>query len=41
MSKTSKFRLATLGCIAFLPSFLKRPCYRWFFGYKIGRRVRV
>ena len=41
MGKTSKFRLATLACIAFLPSFLKRPCYRWFFGYKIGRRVRV
>jgi acetyltransferase-like isoleucine patch superfamily enzyme len=41
MRNTSKFRLATLGCIAFLPSFLKRPCYRLFFGYKIGKRVRV
>jgi acetyltransferase-like isoleucine patch superfamily enzyme len=41
MGKTSKFRLVTLACIAFLPSFLKRSCYRWFFGYKIGRRVHV
>jgi hypothetical protein len=24
-----------------LPSFLKRPCYRWFFGYRIGKRVRI
>ncbi len=24
-----------------LPSFLKRSCYRLFFGYKIGRRVRI
>lgn len=30
-----------LACIAFLPSFLKRPCYRLFFGYQIGRHVRV
>ena len=41
MQKTSTFRLATLACIALLPSFLKRPCYRLFFGYKIGRRVHV
>jgi len=41
MRKTSKFRLATLACIALLPSFLKRPSYRLFFGYKIGRRVRI
>ena len=41
MGKTSKFRLVTLACIAFLPSFLKRSCYRWFLGYKIGRRVHV
>jgi acetyltransferase-like isoleucine patch superfamily enzyme len=24
-----------------LPSFLKRPLYRLFFGYKIGKRVRI
>jgi len=26
---------------AVLPSFLKRSCYRWFFGYKVGKRVRI
>jgi acetyltransferase-like isoleucine patch superfamily enzyme len=41
MHRTSKFRLLLLACIALLPSFLKRPCYRLFFGYQIGRRVRV
>jgi acetyltransferase-like isoleucine patch superfamily enzyme len=41
MHRTSKFRLALLACIALLPSFLKRPSYRLFFGYQIGRRVRV
>lgn len=30
-----------LAVIALLPSFLKRTCYRWLFGYKIGKRVRV
>jgi acetyltransferase-like isoleucine patch superfamily enzyme len=37
----SKFRLFVLGVIALLPSFLMRPCYRWFFGYRIGKRVRI
>jgi len=41
MHQTSKFRLLLLACIALLPSFLKRPCYRLFFGYRIGRRVRM
>jgi len=41
MHRTSKSRLLLLACIAPLPSFLKRPCYRLFFGYQIGRRVRV
>jgi acetyltransferase-like isoleucine patch superfamily enzyme len=41
MHRTSKFRLVVLACIALLPSFLKRPCYRVGFGYRIGRRVRV
>lgn len=36
-----KFKLAGLALIALLPSFLKRSCYRLFFGYKIGRRVRI
>jgi acetyltransferase-like isoleucine patch superfamily enzyme len=37
----SKLRLAVLGVIAVLPSFLKRPCYRLCFGYRIGKRVRI
>jgi acetyltransferase-like isoleucine patch superfamily enzyme len=41
MHRSSKFRLFILGCIALLPSFLKRPCYRLFFGYRIGKRVQV
>jgi acetyltransferase-like isoleucine patch superfamily enzyme len=41
MHRTSKLRLLLLACIALLPSFLKRPCYRLFFGYRIGRRVQV
>ena len=41
MYRTNKFRFFVLACIALLPSFLKRPCYRLFFGYRIGRRVRV
>jgi acetyltransferase-like isoleucine patch superfamily enzyme len=41
MPPTSKFRLLVLACVAVLPSFLKRPCYRLFFGYRIGKRVRV
>ena len=41
MHRTSKSRLVLLACIALLPSFLKRPCYRLFFGYRLGRRVRV
>jgi acetyltransferase-like isoleucine patch superfamily enzyme len=41
MHRTSKFRFAVLLCIAVLPSFLKRPAYRLFFGYRIGKRVRI
>ena len=41
MRRTSRFRLLVLACIALLPSFLKRQCYRLFFGYRIGRRVRI
>ena len=39
--RSSKFRLLALALVAPLPSFLKRPCYRWFFGYRVGRGVRV
>lgn len=41
MHQASKFRLFALATIALLPSFLKRPFYRWFFGYRIGKRVRI
>ncbi|MEP6743257.1 MAG: hypothetical protein ABJB61_12215 [bacterium] len=30
-----------LAYIALLPSCLKRPLYRMFFGYRIGKRVRI
>ena len=30
-----------LALIGVLPSFLLRPCYRLFFGYRIGKRVRI
>jgi acetyltransferase-like isoleucine patch superfamily enzyme len=41
MRRLSKPRLTALALIALLPSFLKRSCYRLFFGYKIGKRVRI
>ena len=36
-----KFRLAVKGLIAFMPSSIKRICYRSFFGYRIGKRVKI
>jgi acetyltransferase-like isoleucine patch superfamily enzyme len=36
-----KLRLLFLGIIAIFPSWLKRPCYRLFFGYKIGKGVKI
>lgn len=39
--RSSKFRLLALAAVALLPSVLKRPAYRLFFGYRIGRRVSV
>ena len=41
MHRLTKSRLAMLAFIALLPSFLKRPCYRLFFGYQIGKGVRI
>jgi acetyltransferase-like isoleucine patch superfamily enzyme len=41
MQPLSKSRIAVLASIALLPSFLKRPCYRLFFGYQIGKRVSI
>lgn len=39
--RSSRARLVLLGLIALFPSFLKRLCYRLFFGYRIGKRVRI
>lgn len=36
-----KFRILLKGLIALLPSPIKRTTYRYLFGYKIGRRVRI
>jgi len=41
MSLKRKSRLILLALCALLPSFLKVPCYRLFFGYRIGKRVRI
>ena len=41
MHRISKFRLLVLASLGWLPSFLLRPAYRLFFGYRIGRRVRI
>lgn len=30
-----------LAMIGMLPSFMKRPIYRWCFGYRIGKRVKI
>lgn len=38
---TSRLRLVVLAFIALLPSFLKRPLYSLFFGYRVGKRVRI
>lgn len=39
--RPSRLRLVELAFIALLPSFLKRTCYRLFFRYRIGKRVRI
>jgi len=36
-----KGRLIVLAMLAFLPLAISRRLYRWFFGYRIGRRVRL
>lgn len=37
----NKLKLGFLLLLAFLPSFLKCLCYRLFFGYKIGKGVKI
>lgn len=41
MQTTRRSRFLILALFAFLPSFIKRPFYRLFFGYRIGKRVRI
>jgi len=41
MQTTSRARFLILAVFAFFPSFIKRPFYRLFFGYRIGKRVRI
>ncbi len=41
MHRVSKPRMLVLGLVALLPSFVMRPFYRLFFGYKIGKRVKI
>lgn len=36
-----RFRMLGLALTALLPGFIKRAVYRWCFGYKIGRNVRL
>jgi acetyltransferase-like isoleucine patch superfamily enzyme len=37
----SKLRSAGLIIVGLLPNGVKRYAYRWFFGYRIGRNVRI
>jgi len=41
MHGASRSRLLVMALFAFLPSFMLRGFYRWFYGYKIGKRVRI
>src|ERR1044072_5398619 len=41
MQTPSKARLLILALFALFPSFIKRSLYRLFFGYRIGKRVRI
>ena len=39
--QTSRTRFLILALFAFLPSFVKRAFYKLFFGYQIGKRVKI
>ena len=41
MPTTSRARFLTLAVFALFPSFIKRPLYKLFFGYRIGKRVKI
>ena len=36
-----KLKMAVLAAVAVMPSPLACACYRLFFGYKIGKKVRI
>jgi acetyltransferase-like isoleucine patch superfamily enzyme len=36
-----RLRILVLAVLAILPMFVKRTLYRWLFGYRIGRGVRI
>lgn len=36
-----KLRLFALALTGLMPGFLKKPIYRWCFGYRIGRKVKI
>jgi acetyltransferase-like isoleucine patch superfamily enzyme len=41
MQRSSKSRFLVLCIFAVFPSFIKKTLLRWFFGYRIGKRVRI
>jgi len=41
MQRTSRSRFLILALFAFLPSFIKRSFYRFFLGYRVGKRVKI
>jgi acetyltransferase-like isoleucine patch superfamily enzyme len=41
MQRTSRPRFLMLALLAMLPLVLTRPLYQLFFGYRIGKRVRI
>src|SRR6476659_5911188 len=41
MQTTSRARFLTLAVFALFPWFVKRPLYKLFFGYRIGKRVKI
>jgi len=41
MPTTSRARFLTLAVFALFPSFIKRPLYKLFFGYRVGKRVKI
>jgi hypothetical protein len=34
-------RFAFASLLALLPSFIKLPLYRWLYGYRIGKNVKI